>query len=149
MSHDRSVERLNALFAHKLSPLKFGGMFHTGVEVDGLEWFFGSRPKNTKNNALTGVSCVKPRRHPDHHYRQTIELGVTSLDPSGVDATIGQIIKEYLGKDYDLLRRNCCHFAEDLCQRLGVRGIPPWVHRLAQIGASLDEVFSVVKILGL
>merc|ERR1740121_67762 len=39
--------------------------------------------------------------------------------------------------DYDLLHRNCCHFCEELCLRLGFGPLPPWVTKLAAAGASL------------
>ena len=44
----------------------------------------------------------------------------------------------YPGGDYDLLRRNCCHFADDFARRLGVGGIPSWIMRLAKIGAGVE-----------
>merc|ERR1719191_1919491 len=40
------------------------------------------------------------------------------------------------GKSYDLVRRNCCSFANEFCEKLGVGPIPGWVNRLAQVGAS-------------
>ncbi|CAE7560924.1 unnamed protein product [Symbiodinium pilosum] len=49
------------------------------------------------------------------------------------------MIEEYQGRDYDTLRRNCCHFCEDLCQRLGVSKLPDWVYRLARIGAAAAD----------
>jgi hypothetical protein len=44
------------------------------------------------------------------------------------------------GKDYDILRRNCCHFADALCLRLCVGRIPPWVQRLARIGEQAENI---------
>ena len=44
---------------------------------------------------------------------------------------------EYLGTEYDLLRKNCCVFAYDVCIRLGINEeeIPSWFHNLAAVGA--------------
>merc|ERR1712232_1135975 len=135
---EASIRRLNALLAHKRSPLKFGGVFHAGVEVNGKEWYYG-----LCMGTGTGVRCVEPTKDPEHHFRQTVTLPSTALSETSVDALIGTIKAEYPGASYDLLRRNCCHFADDLCQRLGVGAIPGWVYRLARIGARVDGVLQV------
>merc|ERR1719401_1782300 len=46
---------------------------------------------------------------------------------------------QWRGEDYDLLRHNCCHFADALCVALGVGHIPFWVTNLAGAGASLEH----------
>jgi hypothetical protein len=53
-----------------------------------------------------------------------------------------EMAKEYLGVDYDLLRRNCCTFARDACVRLGIREdeIPSWFMNLADAGAATQDV---------
>eukprot|EP00931_Biecheleriopsis_adriatica_P104548 TRINITY_DN79211_c0_g1_i1.p1 TRINITY_DN79211_c0_g1~~TRINITY_DN79211_c0_g1_i1.p1 ORF type:complete len:418 (-),score=88.63 TRINITY_DN79211_c0_g1_i1:41-1294(-) len=136
VSKSEQVQKLNAVLAHEYSPLKLGGVFHTGVEVNGLEWCFGYNIEEK-----TGVSCSKPRKHRQHHYRQTVELPATSLFPDDITAIISDLIEEYPGDSYDLLRRNCCHFADDFCVRLGVGHIPGWISRLARLGAHLDTLF--------
>eukprot|EP00931_Biecheleriopsis_adriatica_P008757 TRINITY_DN109895_c0_g1_i1.p1 TRINITY_DN109895_c0_g1~~TRINITY_DN109895_c0_g1_i1.p1 ORF type:complete len:412 (-),score=97.73 TRINITY_DN109895_c0_g1_i1:23-1258(-) len=144
VSQEESVQKLNRVLAHRLSPLKFGGVFHAGVEVNGLEWCYGF----SENETIPGVCCVEPKAHPQHHYRQTIRLRRTLLSSEDVMEIVGSLLEEYPGDDYDLLRRNCCHFADDLCRRLGVGGIPYWVHRLARIGAGIDGVVQVAQGLG-
>lgn len=134
VSQSESVQKLNSIFAHRNAPLKLLGVFHAGVEVDGLEWSFGFACKQT------GVVCSKPREHRQHHYRQTIELRATQIDPDKIASIISELIEEYPGEGYDLLRRNCCHFADDFCQRLGVGSIPGWIYRLARIGANVDTL---------
>mmetsp|Transcript_27118 Transcript_27118/g.64830 ORF Transcript_27118/g.64830 Transcript_27118/m.64830 type:complete len:100 (+) Transcript_27118:2280-2579(+) len=53
---------------------------------------------------------------------------------------------QYMGTDYDLLRKNCCSFAKDACVQLGIRQeeIPSWFHNLAQTGAMTHDSFSSV-----
>lgn len=136
VSQEEGIQRLNRFLAHKSSPLKLGGVFHAGVEVNGLEWSFGFSASETR----PGVSCVEPKTHPQHHYRQTVELPLTKLSPEEIADIISEMIEEYPGDDYDLLRRNCCHFADDFSRRLGVGGIPGWVHRLARFGATVDSL---------
>jgi len=136
VSKEESIQSLNSILAHKNSPVKFGGVFHAGVEVNGLEWSYGYSPSLSK----PGVSCGKPRIHPQHVYRQTITLRNTKVVAEMIAEIISQLIEEYPGSDYNLLRRNCCHFADDFCRRLGVGGIPGWVHRLARLGAGVEAM---------
>ena len=53
---------------------------------------------------------------------------------------------QYMGTDYDLLRKNCCSFAKDACIQLGIRekDIPKWFQNLAQTGAMTHDSFSSV-----
>lgn len=141
VSQDESVQKLNRILAHRYSPLKLGGVFHAGVEVNSLEWSYGYSMSET----VPGISCVEPRTHPAHHYRQTVRLPRTKLTGEEIMLIMGQLLEEYPGDDYDLLRRNCCHFADDFCQRLGVGPIPGWVHRLARIGARLEGFMQVAQ----
>jgi len=136
VSQEEGIQKLNRILAHKKSPLKFGGVFHAGVEVNGLEFAYGysaceSRP---------GVCCVEPRSHPQHHFRQTVQLRNTKVPAEEIANIISELIEDYPGHDYNLLRRNCCHFADDFCIRLGVGGIPGWVHRLARLGAGIETM---------
>eukprot|EP00403_Amphidinium_massartii_P005626 CAMPEP_0178377900 /NCGR_PEP_ID=MMETSP0689_2-20121128/4153_1 /TAXON_ID=160604 /ORGANISM="Amphidinium massartii, Strain CS-259" /LENGTH=427 /DNA_ID=CAMNT_0019997961 /DNA_START=63 /DNA_END=1342 /DNA_ORIENTATION=- len=113
VSQEDGVQQLNMFLAHTLSPLKLGGFFHTGVEVNGLEWFYG-RPLG---RMATGVCCCEPRENRQHHFRQTVQMVPTTMSPEQISEIIADLIEEYSGDDYDLLRRNCCHWADDFCQR--------------------------------
>jgi len=140
VSREESIQKINRILAHQYSPVKLGGVFHAGVEVNGLEWSFGFSPAE----AHPGVACVQPKKHPQHHYRQTVVLKSTKVNAEDIADIISNMIEEYPGHDYDLLRRNCCHFADDFCRRLGVGGIPGWVHRLARLGASINNVMQII-----
>jgi hypothetical protein len=52
-----------------------------------------------------------------------------------------EMAQEYMGMDYDLLRKNCCTFAHDACLRMSVREpeIPSWFHNLARAGALTQD----------
>jgi hypothetical protein len=138
-----SIQRLNKVLAHKWSPLKFGGVFHAGVEVNGLEWSFGYSDIDT----LPGISCVEPKNNPQHSFRQTVRMRRSKIGPEGIADIITQMIEEYPGDGYDLLRRNCCHFAEDFCLRLGAGRMPGWIHRLARVGAGVDGMLQTARTL--
>jgi hypothetical protein len=57
-------------------------------------------------------------------------------------AVIKEMASEYMGKQYDLLRKNCCTFAMDVCRRLGVQEeeVPSWFRNLADAGALTKDV---------
>jgi len=142
VSHEGAISTINQVFARKDSPVKFGGAFHVGVEVNNQEWCFGYSNSDTK----PGVACVMPKRHPNHHFRQTVFLDYTNLTAEDVAAVIGDLMEEYPGPDYDLLSRNCCHFADDFCCRLGVGHIPGWIHRFADIGTHLVDILQTASV---
>ena len=50
---------------------------------------------------------------------------------------IKEMAAEYMGIEYDILKRNCCTFAADACVRLGVpeEDVPTWFRNLAETGA--------------
>ena len=77
-------------------------------------------------------------------YRQSIFLGVTKLSSESVAELLGEAVENWPGDDYDLLRRNCCHFADEFCLNLGVGPIPGWIHRFARIGSTLDSMYTAL-----
>lgn len=62
-------------------------------------------------------------------------------------AVIHSMAREYMGTDYDLLRKNCCTFAREVCIRLGVNDdkIPKWFHNAAQAGADAEDAITNVE----
>ncbi|OLQ11589.1 DeSI-like protein [Symbiodinium microadriaticum] len=122
-SKGKQVRGLN-----KALPQCIGGIFHAGVEVNGLEWEFNAVDRRT----CAGVGCTLPGSNAQHRYRQTVHLGNTNLTPvtaletgcqEEIADVISQLVDEYPGDRYDLLSCNCCHFADDF-SRLGTGGIP-------------------------
>ena len=59
---------------------------------------------------------------------------------------IHEMAIEYMGADYDLLRKNCCTFANDVCLRLEVKedDIPSWFRNAAQAGAQAEDTLTNV-----
>ena len=111
-----------------------------------------------------------PKSSPGYQYRTTIDLGervlvrdvvetnISSHERENVGNTASQksfpkqrhvdgreVIREmaedYMGMDYDLLRKNCCTFAHDACLRLGVASeeIPSWFRNLCSAGALAQD----------
>merc|ERR1712007_114849 len=65
--------------------------------------------------------------------------GITPYSQGTFAFLIKQVEAAWPSADYDLLTRNCCHFAAFLCSRLGVKGVPDWVMRLSDVGSAISE----------
>ena len=54
-------------------------------------------------------------------------------------AEVAELQAQWPGESYDLLHRNCVHFCDALCVRLGVGPLPGWVNRFAHGGAVVSD----------
>jgi len=141
VSDDETIAKINRFFAPAKGVVKFGGVFHAGIEVYGLEWAYGC----TQNDTVAGVHTCLPKEHEMHTYRQSVVLGETHFSPQEVGELMTEMLEAWPGTEYNLLHRNCCTFADTLARVLGVRRIPRWVHRFAKIGASVDTTVTTIS----
>jgi hypothetical protein len=44
-----------------------------------------------------------------------------------VEQLIETMAMDWSGQAYDIIWKNCCHFSDEFCQRLGVGSLPPWI----------------------
>ncbi|KAJ0256693.1 PPPDE domain-containing protein [Hirschfeldia incana] len=105
------------------------GVYHSGVEVHGIEYAFGSHEYPS-----TGIFEVEPKQCEGFTFRKSILIGKTDLGPLEVRATMDQLADKYKGSSYNLITNNCNHFCDDTCLKLTGNPIPSWVNRLARIG---------------
>ncbi|KAG5388197.1 hypothetical protein IGI04_029737 [Brassica rapa subsp. trilocularis] len=105
------------------------GIFHSGVEVHGVEYAFGAH-----DYATSGVFEVEPRQCPGFKFKKSIFIGTTNLNPAQVREFMEDTACSYYGNMYHLIAKNCNHFCHDVCYKLTGKKIPKWVNRLAQIG---------------
>ncbi|XP_072984052.1 deSI-like protein At4g17486 [Typha latifolia] len=106
------------------------GIFHSGIEVHGLEYGFGAHDYSS-----SGVFEVEPKKCPGYIYRCSISLGRIDMHPNEFREFMENIAADYHGDTYHLISKNCNHFTDDVSMKLTERGIPGWVNRLAKIGA--------------
>jgi hypothetical protein len=111
------------------------GMFHCGVEAFDWEWSF----IELCDAAGSGIVCCRPRWCEGFCYRESIEMGESTMTVDEFRKLVEKLETEWLVDSYELLSRNCCHFSEELCQRLGVGTIPKWVRNLADTGVQVDR----------
>jgi len=76
------------------------GVYHSGVEVYGMEYAFGGHQEDS-----TGVFTVEPRQAPDAKFRESISVGTTDRTPEEVTHLIELLSEEYKGPSYNLLDR--------------------------------------------
>ncbi|XP_020674485.1 deSI-like protein At4g17486 isoform X2 [Dendrobium catenatum] len=124
------------LNVYDLSPINnylywFGfGIFHSGIEVHGMEYGFGAHDYPT-----SGVFEVEPRGCPGFIYRRTVWLGTTTMPQDEFRSFIEQLSRKYHGDTYNLIVKNCNHFTNDVCMHLTGKPVPGWVNRLARLGS--------------
>ncbi|XP_055821244.1 deSI-like protein At4g17486 isoform X2 [Solanum dulcamara] len=121
------------------------GVFHSGIEVHGLEYGYGAHDYST-----SGVFEVEPRSCPGFIFRRSVLLGSTEMSLSEVRSFMEHISEKYHGDSYHLIAKNCNHFADEVCLRLTGKPIPGWVNRLARVGSFcnciLPESIQVTRI---
>eukprot|EP00929_Paragymnodinium_shiwhaense_P012334 TRINITY_DN11929_c0_g2_i1.p1 TRINITY_DN11929_c0_g2~~TRINITY_DN11929_c0_g2_i1.p1 ORF type:complete len:226 (-),score=34.65 TRINITY_DN11929_c0_g2_i1:214-891(-) len=110
--------------------MQLGGAFHTGVEIHGKEWSYG----------VDGVQFIPPRTNGVHVYRQTVPMGRTLKSPLEVSALIDfELAPKWHGEDYNLLRRNCVDFSDEMVQLLCGMSVPSWVNRLPKLASEASQ----------
>ena len=113
------------------------GIYHSGVEVYGLEVAFGGHPYDSP-----GIFATHPRGAPGCvQFRESICLGPTSLTRAEVKQLLVQLGRKYKGNSYNLLQCNCNTFAEELCHRLTGKKPPSWINRAAYMAIQLHCLF--------
>merc|ERR1712217_762052 len=112
------------------------GLFHCGIEVYNWEWSY-SDTSLLNNPAITGVFCCKPRACEGHTYYLSEQMGTTTTLELEVLRLITLLEKKWPGLEYDVLKRNCGHFCNELCRMMGVGPLPEWVTSLAKMGAQV------------
>ncbi|XP_014507720.1 deSI-like protein At4g17486 [Vigna radiata var. radiata] len=106
------------------------GIFHSGIEVHGMEYGFGAHEYPT-----SGIFEVEPRNCPGFIFRRSILLGSTNMSYPEFHSFIECLSSKYHGDTYHLIAKNCNHFTDEVCQQLTGKPIPAWINRLARVGS--------------
>nr|XP_011465251.1 PREDICTED: deSI-like protein At4g17486 isoform X3 [Fragaria vesca subsp. vesca] len=104
------------------------GVFHSGIEVHGLEYGFGAHEYPS-----SGVFEVEPRSCPGFIFRKSLLLGSTDMSRTEFRSFMEHLSGKYHGDTYHLIAKNCNHFTDEVCLRLTGKPIPGWVNRLARV----------------
>lgn len=101
------------------------GLHHSGVEIMGSEYSFASG---------AGVFQASPKEAPGARFRESILLGSFEGSQADLNRALDEVKEDFGPDDYNLIRKNCNHFANALVWRLLGRSIPAHINRLADIG---------------
>lgn len=93
-------------------------MYRVCLQVNDLEWSFGFCENGS------GVFSCQPKANPMYKYRESVPLGTTELSRSEIERILIVLRRDWPGSSYDLLSRNCNHFCEEFCSKLGVEKLP-------------------------
>ncbi|KNC56037.1 uncharacterized protein AMSG_02049 [Thecamonas trahens ATCC 50062] len=124
--------------ANRAASLVGLGAYHGGIEVYGAEVYF---------TFDAGIVTCAPGGNTAHVYNSAAVLGETMLSRRKVKAVISQMRRDgWIADNYDLLNRNCLHFARAFVEALGLPGdaVPAKLNRLAGIGSKLDAAARAV-----
>ncbi|PPR96856.1 hypothetical protein GOBAR_AA23812 [Gossypium barbadense] len=140
---NNTIVHINKIFKDRIG---LGGIFHSAIQVYGDdEWSFGFCEQGS------GVFCCPSRKNPLYTYREFMVLGRTNSSIFKVNQILHELSREWPGTSYDLLSKNCNHFCDELCERLGVQKLPAhwqmakffnigWVYRFANTGDAAIEM---------
>ncbi|KAM0934593.1 putative PPPDE peptidase domain-containing protein [Dioscorea sansibarensis] len=129
---NNTILQINRIFKDGIG---LGGIFHSAVQVYGdEEWSFGFCEHGS------GVFSCPPRKNHLYTYRESMVLGETNLSCAEVNQILRELSREWPGRSYELLSRNCNHFCDTFCERLGTPKLPAWVNRFANAGDTALEV---------
>jgi hypothetical protein len=101
------------------------GLHHSGVEIMGSEYSFASG---------AGIFESSPKFAPGARFREQIDLGSFDGGQAELKKAISILRDDFGPDDYNLIRKNCNHFANALVRKLMNKAMPGHVNRLADIG---------------
>jgi len=111
------------------------GVFHSAIEVFGVEWSFGESDEGPETSGLFGMIPNESILKDSLHSRML--LGRTTLTPTQITWILRGLEKEWPSKRYHILHCNCNSFALEFGKRIQTIEplcVPAWVNRVASWG---------------
>lgn len=112
------------------------GIFHLGIQVYRLEYFFCS----------LGIQTCMPARNKGHIFKESIHLGRTTMGLREVRTVVQRLRMEWRMESYRILGRNCQSFATSFCEQLGLTAdcVPAEYCRFSELESLRSQVTSLV-----
>mmetsp|Transcript_35580 Transcript_35580/g.36275 ORF Transcript_35580/g.36275 Transcript_35580/m.36275 type:complete len:236 (-) Transcript_35580:22-729(-) len=112
-----------------LHPWGFGA-YHSGVEINGTEYTYGGQG---------GIFDMEPRNAgPGAVFRESIEMGTFEGTTQDLNSILTDLKIDFDGSKYNLLTKNCNHFADSFLRRLLNKPLPGYINRLALLGSAFS-----------
>eukprot|EP00456_Euglypha_rotunda_P048379 TRINITY_DN38796_c0_g1_i1.p1 TRINITY_DN38796_c0_g1~~TRINITY_DN38796_c0_g1_i1.p1 ORF type:complete len:163 (-),score=12.58 TRINITY_DN38796_c0_g1_i1:10-498(-) len=103
---------------------KFGfGIYHTGVEVYGVEYSYSGRTQPADEQEVTGLRTTEPGDSSwieDAIFRERQQLGFTILSPVEIHRLYNEMHEKYKGPAYNVVERNCNHFTREFLHKIQI-----------------------------
>eukprot|EP00928_Gymnodinium_smaydae_P083218 TRINITY_DN66469_c0_g1_i1.p1 TRINITY_DN66469_c0_g1~~TRINITY_DN66469_c0_g1_i1.p1 ORF type:complete len:432 (-),score=60.71 TRINITY_DN66469_c0_g1_i1:461-1756(-) len=103
------------------------GAYHSAVVVGGDEYAFGGH----EIRGETGVYRSAPEMDERFSFYTRLVMGRIYNTRHAVRKLVADVSRKWPGPSYDLIERNCNHFASDLCWLLVKKRPPAWVNETA------------------
>lgn len=81
----------------------------------GWEWSFGYN-----DDDMTGVFSGLPKACDMHSYRESVDLGHTTISRANLDKILAKLEEAWHGWDYHMLTHNCVNFSAQLAREVGM-----------------------------
>mmetsp|Transcript_17557 Transcript_17557/g.45220 ORF Transcript_17557/g.45220 Transcript_17557/m.45220 type:complete len:251 (+) Transcript_17557:67-819(+) len=95
------------------------GAYHAAVEVRGEEWEYG---------AGGGIQAIRPGGAANNYNgHEAYRCGSTPFDKKTVRGIIDRMKPVWHPNAYELVGKNCCHFARQFLLKLEAETMPDWV----------------------
>eukprot|EP01041_Mallomonas_annulata_P009303 gene9303-19310_t len=105
------------------------GVYHSGVEVCGVEYTFGGGG---------GIFYTEPKNAPGAKHRESIPMGTFNGTTRDLESIVNDLRGDFDGSAYNILTKNCNHFADALVLKLLKKPVPAYINRLAFYGSSVS-----------
>lgn len=112
-------------------------LLHSGVVIKDREYAFGGHDIRNKTGVYYTTPLTSP---PGATFKTSLLHGFTLRPHEEIDEIIREASKEFEGRSYNLLERNCNHFTDWLVERLTGRKAPGWLNRASRVGLALPCV---------
>mmetsp|Transcript_10907 Transcript_10907/g.12381 ORF Transcript_10907/g.12381 Transcript_10907/m.12381 type:complete len:220 (+) Transcript_10907:60-719(+) len=107
------------------------------ILLQAVEAYFFILQKNPPGAGVEGEIPVK--------FRESVKIGAFTGGQNGIDVIISQLKESFSGNDYNVVGKNCNHFAEAFCRAMlpeqGEQIFPAYVNRLAWLGSFVPCLF--------
>ncbi|KAH8074378.1 Lys63-specific deubiquitinase [Aureococcus anophagefferens] len=117
-------------FAYSIGKWMTLGIHHTGIQVGMREFAF----------TLEGIVITEPHRIPRCKLTHRILLTRNATDAM-VQGALTKLQREFTPATYDPLLKNCNHFSDAFCARIGTKHVPRWVNRAPTMASMLGTRF--------
>jgi len=77
----------------------------------------------------------KPRNAPGARYNTSISMGFHEGSANQISGIIRSLREEFPPGSYNVVSKNCNHFANALCLEITGQPVPSWVNRAATLGS--------------